>query len=393
MNLKLRISALLLGICLLAGTLTGCSGNPAGNASYHQGYWRGDTFLAQQAGFTFSLPQGMSAQQEQQTSETAQKLLGLSSPNAAVCDLYAAGDTGAQALLLAENLTLSFPNSIPDANTYAQALKERLSGQSNLAAGEISLVKFIGQEFSKLPFTNARENTQTWYLMRRSGNTMLVVVLTGKDEAAIEEIASSFSVYSDEAAQLNAVNSQDQKELKTTFHQGAWKEDRYTNESMGITFPMPEGFSAMDKQKLRTFSGGTTVAVGDELTVADGYEDISLYDMGIFSSGGTSLVLLAQDLSSNTATQQISTRAYADVLLTKLENAPGYGFASGGIQEVTLAGAPYVRLCVTAQDGSVTQWYYLRRMGDHMVCMVLTAPSADVSDLEGIVSSIQAVQE
>lgn len=393
MNLKLRITALLLGVCLLIPSLTGCSGNTAGNASYHQGYWRGENFLAQQAGFIFSLPDGMQVRQEQQTSETAQKFLGLSSPDAAVCDLYAADDTGAQVLLLAENLSVSFPGSIPDANAYAQALKERLANDSKLTVGDIGLVKFIGQEFSKLPFTNSEENTQIWYLMRRSGNTMLVVVLAGRDEAAIEASATSFSVYSDEAAQLNSVNSQDQKELKATFHQGAWKEDRYTNESMGLTFPMPAGFSTMDKQKLRTFSGGTTVAVGDELTVADGYEDISLYDMGIFSSRGASLLLLAQDLSANTATKQITTRAYADMLLTKLENAPGYGFASGGIQEVTLAAEPYVMLSVTAQDGSVTQWYYLRRMGDHMVCIVLTAPSADVSGLEAIISSIQPIEE
>ncbi len=390
-----RISALVLSAVIAVSSLAGCSGNKDDivDTPYRRGYWAKNTFVSRYTGTLYNMPESWSRFSESDFEEMAANMnLGES----VIFDMASASADGKSIIMFGEELESA---EITE-EQYAESLKENLQNADSdykYTVLEKGRLKFLEQEYTKLDVkvtSDSLEKAQ-WYIMRKIDGNMVVFVFTAGDTAAIEEMAKSFSVCTDDVNQ-EGFGSEDSSKDKTMFKKGKWKEtdgvNVFENQTMRLRFKAKDTWRVLPEDELNALSGNDGNGNSQQLTIADGYENVSAFDFGVSTENGSTIVMLAEDLGISDLTKNINERGYAEMLEKNLSLTDmKYEFSDA--EEIELAGRTFLKLPVTAADGKAHQWYMMDRVGVYMITIIATSSSENTGELDEFIQAFEQMEE
>jgi len=163
------------------------------------------------------------------------------------------------------------------------------------------------------------------------------------------------------------------EEEPIVVERGVIEDELYLNESIGLSFNLPEGWDFADDETIAMMMG-----VGVELIAENGGEldtsDINaLYDMVAYNAATDSnAMVMIESLDIPPDTEAPTAQAQLEALRERLEEMDVFGFEFGRPFTVWVAGQPFDALPIAVNLGEVeTQQYYLVRIhGGYMVTII-----------------------
>ena len=150
------------------------------------------------------------------------------------------------------------------------------------------------------------------------------------------------------------------------FTRGIWQEDVYTSEYAGVTFRLPEGWtkaSALELESMTEYSED-----GSILNVTELYAQ---------EESGASVLLMVDDLTRYDALQALPAAEYAREVALQLEADEELDLTVTTGETMKLCGAEYACVKAVLEKPAFCQQYLIRRQGDTMVVLILTAPGKE----------------
>lgn len=158
--------------------------------------------------------------------------------------------------------------------------------------------------------------------------------------------------------------------------------DTYSNDFTGLTFHLPEGWKyATDEQIAELMGIAADILCQDEEYLQAIADLTTVYDMKADGPDNSSVMVLYENLSV-TGNAGMSEETYISALSQQL-NAVNMGHeVSEETEYVNICGEDYACMATTlsANGISLAQNYYLRALGDYMVCIIITAISPTQPD-------------
>lgn len=156
---------------------------------------------------------------------------------------------------------------------------------------------------------------------------------------------------------------------------------------MNLRFNSENGWNVLSTKELNALSGNK----GNddlELTMIDGYDNISVFDFGVTTENNSTIVMLAEDLALDKLTENINERGYVEIL-EKLLKQTDLGYEFGGAEETEVAGRTFLKMPVTLASGEAQQWYLMERVGDHMVTIIVTASTQNADEMDAFMNAFE----
>ena len=156
-----------------------------------------------------------------------------------------------------------------------------------------------------------------------------------------------------------------------TFARGSWDGTVYTNDSLGLTVTVPEGWKIADDEELAAVMGLTI-----EFLKAQNLCEMKAVDPNY----GTNVIIMAENLAVSVGGTSYDEKAYSDTVINTLPEEYGYEFSEP--ETVTIGGRDYYLLQGTAQEGVLGQDFLFTRIGNHMVSVILSYSPALVENAD-----------
>lgn len=159
------------------------------------------------------------------------------------------------------------------------------------------------------------------------------------------------------------------------------EDDFYTNEFIGLSFKLPEGWEFALQEELDMMMGGSISAgfdENDDNALVEYSFNSTLYDM-MASNPQTaeSLVVMLINTARFSGGSDVGEKDYLSALKENL-NADGEVYSFGETKEKSLGEMEYTVLEAELTGKSVYQSYYVRRVDKYMVCLCFTGREADL---------------
>ena len=182
-------------------------------------------------------------------------------------------------------------------------------------------------------------------------------------------------------------------EEEQIYVRGEWVDQVYTNDYLGFSFTLPEGWvSASDEELYSMLDTATEEALSEDMK--EQYDKAvenatSFYDFAIFSpTTGESIILTIEDLSKTVGAILLTEDLYMDALETNLSNVEGIDYEIMGREDSRLKFGQFRVLNMNIQD-VMTQKYYLIKDGKYMISFVFAYLNDKHEGVDSILSQIQ----
>lgn len=395
-----KVLAIAMSAAIMALSFSGCVSQPMNKKEsepYRKGYWAENTFVSRYTDLLFNLPENWSKFSAEDIENLGAKM-GIS--DGVVYDMAVTSPKGESVMMLGEDLTKIENGTELKEKEYAESIAENLKKSTDYTytTSETEKVKLLGKEYVKFEATvkdGTIEKTQ-WYVTRRIDDNMFVLILTGDSKESVEKMAEFFQKY-DDVVNMNGYGTADdgKEKVDVKLRKGKWSEDSnpkvFVNESMGIKFTAKDNWTAYTQDELNALSGNSGSEDKDDgLTMADGYNDTSVFDFGIRTEKGSSVVMLIEDLDANDLTKNINERGYVEMLEDNLKQTDlKYEFADA--EEISIGSRTFLNLKTKIADGSAHQWYMMERIDAYMVTVIVTASDENVKEIDEIMAAFSAL--
>lgn len=175
---------------------------------------------------------------------------------------------------------------------------------------------------------------------------------------------------------------------KETFARGTTEENSYTNESLGLVFHLPDGWVFYTDDQLADLMGIVKDQIKDS-NLLDNIDTKQIYEfMAVDNSTHSNISVSVEKVGAFVSEDQYIRQ------VKKLipEQLPGYQVVfESDTAEVKLGDGTYTRLTASLkyQSISMTQYYYIRKVGNAMIDVVATTVSGeDSSYFEAMFSDV-----
>lgn len=166
-----------------------------------------------------------------------------------------------------------------------------------------------------------------------------------------------------------------------TFARGSWDGTVYTNDSLGLTVTVPEGWEIADDEELAAVMGLTIDSLTEEGLSEEFLKAQNLCEMkAVDPNYGTNVIIMAENLAVSVGGTSYDEKAYSDTVINTLPEEYGYEFSEP--ETVTIGGRDYYLLQGTAQEGVLGQDFLFTRIGNHMVSVILSYSPALVENAD-----------
>lgn len=162
----------------------------------------------------------------------------------------------------------------------------------------------------------------------------------------------------------------------------------YKSEYSGITFTKPDGWVYSSDEEI-----AKTMNIGSEMLDRNNFEKAvteaaSTYDMMVKDSVTGSNVSVSYENLEVTNNEDKTLEEYIDIALEQLKEQDIIKYEIGESKELTLCGETYTRIITTASYNGVemTQAYYMRKIDNIIVNIIVTAIGTEISDIEAMFS-------
>lgn len=168
------------------------------------------------------------------------------------------------------------------------------------------------------------------------------------------------------------------------FNIGSIEGNVYTNEFAGITFTKPSDWVWASDEELATLFGAAADILYGDSVLLELSKLVTFYDMMAVGLNGN--INLAYENLNLLNASDCTEEEYIEYLkdnISSLFDTMSYSF--GDSQKVMLGDSEFYRteMSVTLEEYGLTQYCYIRHVGDYMICMTLTvSASFDLEDFE-----------
>ena len=182
-------------------------------------------------------------------------------------------------------------------------------------------------------------------------------------------------------------------EEEQIYVRGEWVDQVYTNDYLGFSFTLPEGWvSASDEELYSMLDTATEEALSEDMK--EQYDKAvenatSFYDFAVFNLlTGESIMLTIEDLSKTVGAILLTEDLYMDALEANLGNVEGFEFEIVGREDSGLKFGQFRVLNMNIQD-VMTQKYYVLKDGKYMISFVFAYLNDKHEGVDSILSQIQ----
>lgn len=155
-----------------------------------------------------------------------------------------------------------------------------------------------------------------------------------------------------------------------TYQRGAWNDNVYQNEWLGVSITCPEGWDIWDDEALAGESDSYTT-----------------YEMEIEDPESLDGVWITLQDVNELGDTTLTAESYADLLKNEAENSSSYTAETLSEGTRTIGGNTYEEysMRLTAQGETADQIFLVRRVDDYIVCVVAMAfDGHDIEDVIGL---------
>ena len=192
---------------------------------------------------------------------------------------------------------------------------------------------------------------------------------------------------SEASSASTAPEEEEPEESETvTPTRGIWEDDRYINESIGIEMALPVNWAAATDEQIAALMGLSVEALqeGGMEIPEELLEQTTVTDMMIQNATtGSNVIVMFENLGAQA--MLLDEAGYIEILTGQLESA---GIAAYTFEEPyseSFAGEDYTVLHASTDLG-MEQYYYLRKLGNYMVSMIVTVGGEDT--IESVMEEI-----
>lgn len=174
-----------------------------------------------------------------------------------------------------------------------------------------------------------------------------------------------------------------------SYTPGTFTSNGYETEFLGFRFTTPDGFVLSDEEELSQMMGMALDLMGDDVTeVQKKYAELTtIYELVVADSLGAANANITLEKTS------VSVDKYIELFKEQVTSMTAMSVSLNDTEEkVTLAGAEYTKLSASvASSGMVlNQEYYMRKVGDRMMCLTLTWVDGYEDEKEAILNGFAA---
>ena len=154
---------------------------------------------------------------------------------------------------------------------------------------------------------------------------------------------------------------------------GSWNENTYTNDFLGISYTMPDGWvRKTDEEILEDMElGAELIGNNSELNkkIAE-LTSVTYFMTSDITTGNNIIVMSEKTYSSN-----ITTDKYMDAVVKNIQKVDTINYTIGERKEETINGFKYESLDLSAVSDGITinQKYYVRKNGRYFISVVVTS--------------------
>lgn len=200
---------------------------------------------------------------------------------------------------------------------------------------------------------------------------------TSANTAAENSDASSSSDTSESSESAGSTDS----ENTAAYKKGSWNGNVYTNSTLGLTFTLPDGWMIADEENIeQTVGGNEAVGGNDKKDNKKDKKNESPYDFMIVNAQtNANILLLAEDVSTAMGGSGMTENDYLTTIKSNLLSGQQTSYTPGEITTAVIAGETYSKMEVKVlYNGytSLTQTYYCKKVGSHMLSFIASEASA-----------------
>lgn len=183
---------------------------------------------------------------------------------------------------------------------------------------------------------------------------------------------------SGEKAELEDASGNKGTNVNTEISMGEWNDNVYKNNFLGLEFTLPEGWTYASNEEIAEIMGlGADIAFNNDEDMAELVNLTSIY------------YVFATDPNSGNSVSVFTEKPLADVTMdyymeqvkTQLEAVTEINYEIGEAATTVLDGREFSTLEVTAPDYGFTQKYYMYKMDEYFMGIIVTASQEeDITD-------------
>lgn len=179
----------------------------------------------------------------------------------------------------------------------------------------------------------------------------------------------------------NLPQSENGDENTAAYKKGSWNGNVYTNSTLGLTFTLPDGWMIADEENIeQTVGGNEAVGGNDKKDDKKDHKNESPYDfMIVDAQTNANILLLAEDVSTAMGGSGMTESDYLTTIKSNLLSGQQTSYTPGEITTAVIAGETYSKMEVAVlYNGytSLTQTYYCKKVGSHMLSFIASEASA-----------------
>ncbi len=158
--------------------------------------------------------------------------------------------------------------------------------------------------------------------------------------------------------EVNTRNTPAQTSLKD-LTRGIIEGSVYTNESAELRFTAPEGWKYANDDEFEELMGFSV------------YDGLQTHDMLAYNASSAKIVIVTYEYLDLAADETISVEAYMDLVRNSLVSTydnPEFSYHA----KASIGANTFNVMSMDCPDLGMTQYYYVRRAGSYMLCIMIT---------------------
>lgn len=172
-----------------------------------------------------------------------------------------------------------------------------------------------------------------------------------------------------------------------TYEPGTLEGDTYTNEYLGYSFTLPDGWTFATKEELNSYMDAGSEFLNDDQKAAAEYAKLAtIYDMMATSDMGENITVMLDNLKLYVGGTATKPEAYVNNLKEQLAvvEADGLSYEVSDSYTVNALGKDWIVLSAEIVGRGAYQTYSVCRVDNYMVGVIITSTSVvginDISD-------------
>ena len=163
------------------------------------------------------------------------------------------------------------------------------------------------------------------------------------------------------------------------FTRGTVVDGVYSSDFSGIVFEVPKDWTVSTDEELAQAMGlGSEYLTDETAKAAELAKLTTIYDLMCSAPNGIDSISIVYENVVLEGTPNATEEEMADAISNTLISGVSLGYAEVGVESRTLGSHEYVVLIMSSQQYGFTQTYYLRRVGDYCISIIITSQNDDL---------------